>query len=722
MSKLGERLWPKGHEPRIGLVMKRLLVLALVPVLASPVSPQKPEGAPKKLLTLSQALGQGRRLEWYGSRPRVRWAPDGVHYVLRKGDETVWVDPATGEEKPSPERGGRGEARGASARRPGRRGGRGRGPRRSPSLRIKTESSDKAWTSFVRDNNLVVVNKESKEEWKVTTDGSKKLLYGVLDWVYQEEVYGRGNYRGHWWSGDSQKIAFLRLDESEVKSFTIVDHVPAGFLDRERSVVAENTIYPKAGDPNPKVQLKICWPKEKGVISVDLSGYDESVLIVRVGWTPDNKKLLFAVQDRIQTWMDLNTADPKTGAVEKILREESDTWVNRLPFPRWQADGSFLWFSDRTGYRHIYHYEANGKLRRQLTSGVWQVRSIARVGKGWIWFTGTKDGAINNNLYRVDWQGNNLTRLTQGDGTHSASLNKDGSWFLDTVSSITSPYEVRLCKGDGSKALVVARSAPKDIETYACFPKQSLIIKARDGYPLDASVIKPANFDPDSGKKYPVYLPTYSGPNAPSVRNRFGINTWQQFLAQHGVLILQVNVRSASGRGMAHTGLCYKRLGVVELRDLEDAVDHVCKHFAGDPKRVAIDGWSYGGFMAGYALTHSNKFSLGLAGAGVHDWRLYDTIYTERYMSTPQLNKKGYDETSVIKAAKHLSGHLVLMHGTMDDNVHMQNSIQLIYALQRAGKDDFELMLYPKSRHGVRSNHRRRLVWRAIRDNFKLEH
>jgi dipeptidyl-peptidase-4 len=427
------------------------------------------------------------------------------------------------------------------------------------------------------------------------------------------------------------------------------------------------------------------------------------------------------VQDRIQTWMELNTADPETGGVTKILREESDTWVNRLPFPRWQADGSFLWFSERTGYRHIYHYEADGKLRRQLTSGGWQVRQIVRVGKDWIWFTGTKDGAINNNLYRVDWQGKNLTRLTHGEGSHSTSLNKAGTWFLDTVSSVTSPSEVRLCKGDGSKSVVLARSKPRDVLTHAYCPKQRLTIKARDDYPLDATVIKPLGFEPSSNKKYPIYLPTYSGPNAPSVRNRFGSSTWQQFLAQRGVLILQVNVRSASGRGMAHTGQCYKRLGVVELRDLEDAVDHVCKHFAGDPERVAIDGWSYGGFMAAYALTHSDKFSLGLAGAGVHDWRLYDTIYTERYMSTPQLNKEGYEKTSSIKAAKNLSGHLVLMHGTMDDNVHMQNSIQLLYALQRAGKDDFELMLYPKSRHGVGSRHRQRMVWRAIRDNFKLQ-
>ncbi len=693
-----------------------VIVSTLVPLLLAghTTGQDEPARSPKTLLTLKQGLSQAKdKVVWYSRLPPVRWASDGVRYTLRKDGQMLLVDPDTGEEEAAPARAAR--ARGASARRS-------RGPKPATAHReIKLQSPDKAWTSRTLGNNLVVVNNDSGERWQVTTDGSDKLLYGVLDWVYQEEVFGRGNYQGHWWSGDSEKIAFLRLDEAEVKPFTVIDHVPEGSLDKERAVLAETTSYPKAGDPNPKVQLKVCWPKEKGIINIDLSSYPEDILVVRVGWTPDSKSVLFAVQDRIQTWLELNTGDPKTGQIRKILREESDTWVNRLPFPRWQADGSFLWLSDRTGYQHIYHYEADGRLRRQLTTGNWQVQSIHRVDKDWIWFTGTKDGAINSNLYRVDWQGKSVTRLTQGDGWHSSSLNKAGTWFLDTFSSVESPPEIRLCKGDGSKSVVLIRSEPRDVETYVSSPRQRLTVRARDGYPLDATVITPSGHDPKGGRRYPIYLPTYSGPNAPSVRNRFDISTWHQFLAQRGVLILQVNVRSASGRGMTHTGQCYKRLGVTELRDLEDAVDDVCKRFAGDPKRVAIDGWSYGGFMAAYALTHSRKFSLGIAGAGVHDWRLYDTIYTERYMSTPQKNRKGYDETSVIKAAKNLSGHLVIMHGTMDDNVHLQNSIQLVYALQQAGKDNFELMLYPRWRHGVGSRHRPGMVWRAIRDNFQLQ-
>jgi dipeptidyl-peptidase 4 len=214
-----------------------------------------------------------------------------------------------------------------------------------------------------------------------------------------------------------------------------------------------------------------------------------------------------------------------------------------------------------------------------------------------------------------------------------------------------------------------------------------------------------------------VFLPTYSGPNSPTVRDRFAPSSFHVFLAQQGFVVLQVNVRSASGRGRVHTGTCYRRLGEQELRDLEDAVDHIVAHFGGDARRVAISGWSYGGFMAAYALTHSDKFALGLAGAGVYDWQLYDTIYTERYMRTPQENVDGYAKSSVVKAAKDLRGKLVLIHGTMDDNVHLQNSMQLLWELQLAGKQDVELMLYPRSRHGLDRRvrgHSQEFQWRRL--------
>ena len=696
--------------------------------------------AQKQPVSLEQALGQGSRVRWFSAPAPVAWAPDGKHYIQRRDGKAVWINPDTGEES-APPKGSEGRGSNAGSRPRRRRsagGGRdsrlavrdgdlvfGRGDeavrltRDGEKKDVVSTSPDGKFASFVRANNLAVVaTAGGGEEWRVTTDGSPAMFCGILDWVYQEELYGRGNFRGHWWSPDSQAIAYLRLDEKDVKTFTIVDFVPQRKLSDERSVEPELQKYPKAGDPNPTARLLVALPAERKSVEVDLSGYDQDVLVVRVGWTPDNR-VLFAVQDRIQTWMDLNVADPKTGKRTLMLRETSDTWVNRPEFPRWLKDGSFLWFSERSGYQHIYHYQADGQLIRAVTAGDWQVRGITRFDEatGSLWFTGTKDGAINDNLYRVQLDGSGLTRLTTGPGRHRAQLNADASWLLDTVSSVDEPTKVMLCKGDGSSARILDRARAADVEKFVYSPKQQLTITARDGYPLDATLIKPPDFDPTQNK-YPIYLPTYSGPDAPSVRNSFSVSTMQQYLAQRGCLILQVNVRSASGRGQAHTGLAYKRLGVFELRDLEDAVDHVVADFGGDPERVAIDGWSYGGFMAAYALTHSTKFSLGIAGAGVHDWQLYDTIYTERYMSTPQKNPDGYRETSVLEAAKNLSGHLVLMHGARDDNVHLQNTVRLIYELQAAGKDDFELMLYPRDRHGVRSSHRTRYVWRTLRDHL----
>ena len=318
-----------------------------------------------------------------------------------------------------------------------------------------------------------------------------------------------------------------------------------------------------------------------------------------------------------------------------------------------------------------------------------------------LWFEGTVDGATGRHLYRTGFDGSGLVCLTPGVGAQVDQLNADATFLIDSWSALDMPPRVAVRSGATGEVVKAIGQADRGAgeEKYAFSQRRRIRITARDGYELDASVMLPIGWQ--AGGSYPIYLPTYSGPDAPTVRDSWRYSTYEQFLAQEGFVILQVNVRSASGRGQQHTGMAYRQLGIVELRDLEDAVDHVIAEYGGDSERVAISGWSYGGFMAGFALTHSKKFALGLAGAGVYDWRLYDTIYTERYMRTPQENKQGYDATSVIKAAKNLHGHLVLLHGTMDDNVHMQNTMQLLWELQKAGKQNFELMVYPNSRHGL---------------------
>lgn len=675
-------------------------------------------------LTFADTL---KPIAWQSELPTLQWAADGIHLERTVGRERTWLDPRTGDSSPA------GETPPPAARRTVRvfegdlylddsatpPAGRGRGPattaRPGPGARQLTKDKgatgarelpqlapDAASVSFVRGNDLCVLDVATATEWRITTDGGPERFHGKLDWVYQEEIYGRGSFQGHWWSPSGRHLAFLSLDESPVVDFPLTDHVPDGFLDRDRGVTLEVANYPKAGDPNPLATFSIARPGDHHVVPVDLSGYPKDLLVMRVDWTPDGKTLLLALADRIQTWIELVGVDPDTGAVTKWLREQGSFWTPRTDPPHFLPDGSFLWRSERTGYAHVYHLAAGGKPLAAVTSGEWQVRSIVRVdaARGLLWFEGTKDGATGRHLYRIGLDGQGLVCLTPGQGTHTFELSPDGALVLDSFSSLDHPTTQRVLDGTtGALVRELGQATRGDAAKYASTDRQRLTIRARDGYELDATVQLPLDWKKDG--HYPVFLPTYSGPNAPTVRDVWAPSSYHVFLAQQGFLILQVNVRSASGRGLQHTGTCYQHLGAHELQDLEDAVDFVCREFAGDPQRVAISGWSYGGFMTAYALTHSTKFALGLAGAGVYDWRLYDSVYTERYMRTPQENAAGYDGSSVIKAAKQLHGHLVLLHGTMDDNVHLQNTMQLLWELQKAGLQDFELMVYPRSRHGL---------------------
>jgi dipeptidyl-peptidase-4 len=717
--------------------------------------------AAKKRLTFADARQQ---LEWGGALPGARVAWDGKHIEIARGKGTVWFDPATQQEtqpveppqpaaEPQPAADAaavtktrfaarihqgdlfvepvRGDAQAGRGRRGGGRGNRGnRGAPGEDAVRL-TDDGDRGgskaeahcnaagtFASFVRGGDLVIVDAASKAQWEVTADGKQDRLHGQLDWVYQEEVYGRGDFQGHWWS-DGDLCAVLSLDEAPVREFTIVNHVPNGYLDKERNVTTVVTNYPKVGDPNPVASLQVVDARQRRVVNVDLAAYPKDVLVVRVEWTP-KQQLLVTLQDRIQTWAELCQVDCATGKLTKWIREESPTWVNRPDSPQWLQDGTFLWLSERTGYQHVYRYKPGGELVNAVTSGDWQVRRIQRVDEGQrsLWFEGTREGAMGEHVYRCGLDGKNLALLTPGVGYHAVEFVQDGRFLIDRWQAMDMPTVVRVV--DGATGAVVKEIGRQPMgpaaEEYAFAPKERLSIATRDGDALDGSLMLPP--DHKAGERYPIYLPTYSGPDNPTVSDRWSPNTYHQFVAQQGFIVLQVNVRTASNRGQKVIGGCYKHLGEQELADLEDAVAFVCKERQGDPARVAIEGWSYGGFMAAFALTHSDKFALGIAGAGVYDWRLYDTIYTERYMRLPDDNKDGYDRTSVIKAAKNLKGHLVLLHGTMDDNVHMQNTMQLLWELEKANKQNFELMLYPRSQHGLAPEvgaHSRDFQWRCLK-------
>ena len=712
---------------------KRLFTAYSIAIILSLVSTAT---AQQKLLTIDDIFDPAKRVNFSGTTPNIRWLKDGTHYLLsnepstreiprlqrvnaRTGETTAFFDAA----KMAAAFRSLGGITEQDARELSNRGSYLMNPEETAflinwsndlfyyelgstrALRVtmgpqeevgETFSPNGRMIGFVRGNNIYVYDIAQGKERRLTTDGGAKILNGRLDWVYQEELYGRGNFEAYWWSPDSSMLAYLRLDENPVPEFTVVDHIPY----RQN---VEITPYPKAGDPNPLVQLGVVNSAGGSTRWMDTFKYQPSdLLIVRVSWTPDSKKVAYQAQNREQTFLDLNFADARDGKSTTVVHETSKAWVSVLNNPHWLKDGSFLWESERTGFQHLYHYSPDGKLVRQVTDGKWEIRSFDGVDedKGLAYFTATEHSHIAPSAYSVRLNGTGLTRLTLEEGTHSVSISPNFELLIDRWSDIKAPTRTRVLSTDGKLVRVVEENKVEVLNQYKLGKTELMQVKTRDGFVMEAMMIKPPDFDPR--KKYPVLQYTYAGPNAPQVRNTWGGVTymWHQFLAQKGYIIWICDNRTASSKGVESSWPVYKNFGELELRDIEDGLAWLKTQPYVDGSRIGIWGWSYGGFMTSYALTHSKSFKIGIAGGSVTDWRDYDTIYTERYMATPQNNPEGYRKSSPVHAAKDLTGKLLLIHGTIDDNVHMQNTIQFVYELQKAGKQ-FELMLYPKSRHGV---------------------
>lgn len=583
-------------------------------------------------------------------------------------------------------------------------------------------SPDGKKIAFVRNHNLFVVDLTSPihiRERQLTTDGSSELLNGKLDYVYQEEIYGRGIFKGYWWSPDSSRIAFLQLDERQVPEFTIVDHIAY----RQDVKVYD---YPKAGDPNPRVKLFIAPASGGTIVSVDNERYSAAEhLIVNVAW--NGNTLSYQVQNREQTWLDLLFAGAD-GTSRVVLRETTKAWVDFLASPTWLPSqdgiGSFLWQSERTGYRHLYHYKGDGTLVRQVTNGEWEVRDLHGVDATYAYFSGTERSPIGQDVYRVKLDGSGLQRLSAADGTHAATFSPSMAHYADKWSDLRTPDQVRVHRADGKLAHVVDENRVAALAAYDLPKPELLQVKTRDGFVMEAMILKPANFDPK--KKYPVYQPLYAGPHAQRVRNAWdGAATrglFHSLIAQQGVIVWVCDNRTASGKGAVSAWPVYKNFGELELRDLEDGIAWLRQQPFIDGSRIMIQGWSYGGFMVSYAMTHSTTFSSGIAGGTVSDWRDYDSIYTERYMLMPQNNPDGYRKSSPRFDAKNLHGRLLLIHGTTDDNVHAQNTYQFAYDLQREGKV-FEMMMYPRTKHSVTDKktvaHMQKTVLEFVRRNLE---
>lgn len=581
-------------------------------------------------------------------------------------------------------------------------------------------SPDGKLVAYVRDYNLYVVPVDGGPERALTDGGHKDLLYGRLDWVYQEELYGRGNFQGFWWSPSSTQIALLRLDESPVEEFTLVSDTPVRPL-----VEIEN--YPKAGDPNPEVQLGVVDVRGGPVRYADLSRYGtQDILVVRVAWHPGGGHVYLQVQDREQTWLELLSfapgAVPFAGEVDLVLREESESWVEADGNPLWVADGEdFLWLSERDGYKHLYRYGKNGEAKGRVTIGPWEVTSVESVDEeaGVVYFTSTRTDVKERHLWRVGIDGSDAAAITTAPGTHGVDLSPGHDYFVDSFSSVEAVQHVDVVRTDGESVRRLVDSDMSVVTPYRFVPPEFVQVETRDGFVMEAMLIKPRGYV--EGQRYPTMCYIYSGPHAAQVRNRWDRRTlWHQYLAARGYLVWVCDNRSASGKGRVSASACYRDMGSGEKRDLEDGVDWLVAQGYTDPKRVGIWGWSYGGYQTSFCLTHSTKWSLGIAVNPVTDWRFYDSIYTERYMGLPQTNADGYARSSVVRAASDLHGKLLLVHATMDDNVHMQNSMQLVHALQAAGKQ-FDFMVYPRVRHGIANGGQQRHLFRMMAD-YIAEH
>jgi len=579
---------------------------------------------------------------------------------------------------------------------------------------LATFSPDGKFVAFVRENNLNVVDVATQTERALTTDGSDLIFNGKADWVYYEEIFNR-HYQAFWWSPDSTRLAFIRYDDTPIHVFTVLDQIPPWQK-------VESTRFPRAGDPNPLVRLGIASVGGDPVHWVDLREYSEnSMLIDRAGWMPDSKDVYFYIQDRAQTWLDVCKVSRDGGMPTRLLRDTTKAWVDDpgpLPFLK---DGSFLIFSERTGYKHLYHYASDGKLLGAVTGGEWENRGLQGVDeeKGWVYFTGTRDGWLANNLYRVKVDGKEIERLTKNAGDHHVSVSPKEDLFIDSFGDHKTPTRVQLLRMNGTVARTLDSNPAPATDGQKLGRFELVQIPTPDGFMLEGSVLKPPNFDPK--KRYPVWFMTYGGPHAPTISDSWSPGqSRDENLAQMGFIVFHADPRSASGKGACSTWTAYKKLGIHEMEDIETAIRWMNGHSYVDATRVGMSGHSYGGFMTSFALTHSKLFAAGIAGAPVTDWRNYDSIYTERYMNTPQENPEGYNETSVVRAAGNVHGKLLILHGMMDDNVHLQNTAQLIDALQRSNKD-FEVMFYPRARHGIFGAHYQRLVVEFMKRNLRPE-
>jgi dipeptidyl-peptidase 4 len=558
-------------------------------------------------------------------------------------------------------------------------------------------SPDGSKIAYTKNKDLYIYELARGKETRMTFDATEKIYNGYSSWVYMEEILGRGSrYAAFWWSPDGSKIAYLRTDETEVPVFTL------NRLDEPDGIhgLIEATPYPKPGDPNPKVKMGVVDISTANTVWVK-TDYSVDQYIAWPFWTPDSKKLAVQLLNRDQTELRIILADPSTGDFTDIYNESRKTWVEFREDIFVMKNGSgFIIRSYKNDWENLYYYGWNGTLISQLTNLNFRVNSIERVDEDLkqVYFTATGTESVDNHGFRVGLDGKNLLQITKGDGSHNLSISPKGTYFLDTWNSISSTGSIIAYDKKGKQIREVYKFEQPVFDPAKNSRTEMVKIMTSDGlFKMPAIITYPVNFDPS--QKYPVIFTIYGGPDSKNISNRWmGANT--SWYAQNGIITFSVDHRGSGQFGKRGLDYLHRSLGKWEILDYEDAVKWLTEKPFVDATRMGMTGSSYGGYMTCLALTKgADYWTHGFAGSSVTDYRLYDDVYTERYMDTPQDNPEGYKDGSALTFVKNYKGKLYLTHGDMDDNVHLQNSIYLISKLEDEGKS-FQFMLYPGGRHG----------------------
>lgn len=562
-------------------------------------------------------------------------------------------------------------------------------------------SPDGKTMGYERGGDMFVYDLASKSERRLTTGGSDSIFNGAFDWVYEEEF---GLAQGWNWSPDSRHIAYWQTDERGVPIVQLTNY-EGQHLDWMK------VAYPKVGDHNPQVRI--------GVVNISsgktvwLEGQDTIVdhYIPRIYWTSDPNTLAVLTLNRPQTQANLYFYDVTTGARRLVMQEKSDKWIDifdffagvedYLYFP--EGTREFLWVSDRDGYQHIYRYDYTGKLLNQVTRGNFMVTRVEAVDPKTrtIYYASTEVTPLERHLYAIKFDGKGKRKLTQTSGNHQFNMSPNGKYYIDTWSNTSTPRQVELWSTQPRKLTTFEdnKAVLDRLKTHAYSPVELFKFKTTDGVTLDGSMIKPPEFDPS--RKYPVIVSIYGGPGSQQVYNVFATSGWNQYLAQQGFIVVGLNNRGSGNYSRDFQKMVYKQLGKWEANDFAELGRWLSSQAYVDSTKLSIHGTSYGGYMTVMTmLAHPDVYDVGISNSPGTDWKLYDTIYTERYMGLLSENAAGYEASSVLPLAKNLRGHLLLVHSGLDENVHPQHTMQLITALTAAGKDA-DLRFYPLGAHGA---------------------